>query len=152
VVRVRPAIFLLLLGSCLASGCGKGGPQIYPVTGRVSFPDGSTLPGGGYVVFVSSDPAVPVRATGAFGTDGTFRLSASSGDDGLQAGEYNVSIVPNALERASNLSPAEYQRALHPIDKRYLFPKSSGLSFTVSAETAPHDFKIEVTKPRRKRR
>jgi hypothetical protein len=143
---------LVLLGSCFITGCGGNHLDTFPVRGQVAFADGSTLPDGGYVLFTSSDLAVPVRASGAFGAEGNFQLSMPTGEDGLIAGNYNVSVVPNIPEKIENLSPAEYLQATQPIEKKYAFPKSSGLNFTVAAETSPHNFKIVVTKPRRRRR
>lgn len=152
VSETRRRIFCLLLGSCLASGCSDGQPPTYPVTGQVVYSDGSTLPVGGYVLFQSTDASPPEKAIGYFATDGNFRLTNSAKDDGVVAGNYNVSVVPSEPENEGGLSGAELARAFHPIHQRFLNTKSSGLSFTVSAETSPHEFLLEVTKPGRRRR
>ena len=144
--------------SCLAAlvitscGCGGGRLPTFPVTGQVVYADGTNLKYGGLVKFVCSDVTPPVTARGAFGEDGKFKLTTFSNGDGAIAGEHKVFLIPNgADDREPGMSPAEYAAALHPVDKRFTNPETSGLSFTVSAEDKTHDFRIEVTRPRRRR-
>lgn len=99
---------------------------------------------------VDSDPRV--TAKGYFESDGRFELTTFSQGDGAPAGDYEVMVVPTVPEDQGNLSTREYSRAMNPIDDRFKNPKSSGLRFTVSPETAPHEFRIEVTRPRQRRR
>ena len=148
----RDVVFLLLGASLLFSGCGDGRPQSYPVSGQVVFPDGKTLQHGGFVIFQSTNLSPQVMATGPFGPDGKFQLTMRNGGDGLVAGNYNAAVTPEVPDNAGDLSPAEYLHAAHPISRRYMLPESSGFNFTVSAETAPHDFRLEVAKPRQKPR
>ena len=46
------------------------------------------------------------------------------------------------------MSPAEYHRAMHPIDPKYLNPNTSGLKFTVTNDPTKNDFRIVVNRPR----
>jgi len=142
---------VLVVGSCLFVGCGESRPPNYPVSGQVVLKDGTTLKEGGRVVFmkVGSQPAV--RANGYFGPDGKFELTTYPTGDGVPAGDYEVMVVPSVPDDQGDLSEREYIKAMEPIDSRYQNPKGSGLRFTVSPETAPHEFRIEVTRPRRRR-
>ncbi len=124
----------------------------YPVSGVVVLKDGSTLERGGRVVFqlIDSDPLI--TAKGYFESDGKFELTTYTKGDGAPAGEYEVMVVATVPEDQGNMSTREYLKAMNPIDIRYKNAKSSGLRFTVSPETAPHEFRIEVTRPRQQRR
>lgn len=141
---------LLLLGGLLTCsvliGCGQSHPPTYQVSGQVVFPDGQPLKTGGKIVFVSTT-SPDVRATGYFGSDGKFQLSTYGKEDGAIAGEHQVMIYPTVPDDGDGMSPREYAMAMQPIAERYSNPRGSGLKFTVSAETAPHDFKVEVTRP-----
>ncbi|WP_146451031.1 hypothetical protein [Bythopirellula polymerisocia] len=122
----------------------------YPVRGDVVFKDGSTLERGGRVVFqlVGSDPMI--TAKGYFESDGKFELTTYSKGDGAPAGEYEVMVVPTVPDDKGEMSEREYLKAMNPIDIRFKNAKSSGLKFTVSPETSPHEFRIEVTRPRKR--
>ena len=122
----------------------------YPVRGEVVFKDGSTLERGGRVVFqlVGSDPMI--TAKGYFESDGKFELTTYSKGDGAPAGEYEVMVVPTVPDDKGEMSEREYLKAMNPIDIRFKNAKSSGLKFTVSPETSPHEFRIEVTRPRKR--
>jgi len=148
--RLLASILSCLAGTSLLTGCGPDSTPIYKVTGQVIFPDGSTLPHGGKVVFFGVDTTSLVHATGFFGSDGKFELTSFRGSRGMIAGQYEVSVVPLEPDDTRNLSPVEYSKAMNPIDDRFKNPKASGLRFTVSPETAPHNFRIEVTPPRRR--
>ncbi|TWU27884.1 hypothetical protein Pla144_26610 [Bythopirellula polymerisocia] len=130
--------------------CGKSHVATYPVRGDVVFKDGSTLERGGRVVFqlVGSDPMI--TAKGYFESDGKFELTTYSKGDGAPAGEYEVMVVPTVPDDKGEMSEREYLKAMNPIDIRFKNAKSSGLKFTVSPETSPHEFRIEVTRPRKR--
>ncbi len=141
---------LLFSGTCLLVGCGKSGVPTYPVSGQVVLKDGSTLPMGGRVVFelVDSDPLL--QAKGYFESDGRFQLTTFENGDGAPAGEYQVMVVPTVPDDKGSMSEREYLRAMNPIDIRYKNASSSGLRFTVTPEGAPHEFRIEVSPPRKR--
>ena len=140
-----PALYL----SC-ATGCGSSGTT-FPVTGQVVYVDGTTLPTGGQVIFESTAPGSTVLGRGFFGTDGDFQLTKfTDAGNGLPSGDYAVAIICNIPDDRGNMSPKEYLKASNPVDKRFKSPHSSGLRFTISAETAPHEFRLEVHPPRRR--
>ena len=140
-----PLLFSL---SCVA-GCGNS-QATFPVRGQVVYSDGSSLPTTGQVIFESVELDPPVSATGFFGTDGNFELTKFKGGDGVVAGDYKVAVICNVPDDRSQMSQKEYERASKAIDRRFKSPRSSPIRITVSAETAPHEFRIEVHPPRRR--
>jgi hypothetical protein len=139
---------LVLLIGCIA-GCGDS-QTTFPVRGRVVYSDGSSLRTSGQIVFESVELDPPLSATGFFETDGNFELTKFKGGDGVVAGDYKVAVVCNLPDDRGQMSPQEFQRVSNPIDRRFKSPRSSPLRFTVSAETAPHEFQIKVERPKRR--
>ena len=139
---------VLLSLSCVA-GCGNS-PATFPVRGQVVFSDGSSLPTSGQVIFESVELDPPISAKGFFETDGQFELTRFKGGDGVVAGDYKVAVICNVPDDRGQLSQQEYRRLSNPIDRRFTSPRTSPLRMTVSAETAPHEFRIEVRPPRRR--
>ena len=117
---------------------------------QVVYGDGSSLPTSGRVSFESVELDPPVSARGFFGKDGNFELTKFKGADGMVAGDYKVAVIFNVPDDRGQLSQQEYQLASNPIDRRFTIPGPSPLRFTVSAETAPHEFRIEVHAPKRR--
>jgi len=153
-VRIRLTIKSVWLAPLLFSlssvaGCGNS-QATFPVRGQVVYSDGSSLPTTGQVIFESVDLDPPLEAKGFFGTDGNFELTKFKGGNGVVAGDYKVAVMCNVPDDRGQLSQQEYQRARNPIDRRFKSPRSSPLRMTVSAETAPHEFRIEVHPPRRR--
>ena len=104
-------------------------------------------PQAGQVIFESVELDPPLSATGFFETDGNFELTKFKGGNGVVAGDYKVAVMCNVPDDRGQLSQQEYERASNAIDRRFKSPRSSPLRFTVSAETAPHEFRIEVHPP-----
>jgi len=95
-----------------------------------------------------------VKASGLFGPDGKFELTTFSKNDGAVAAHYQVAVIPNIPDDSDDqvVSERAYAEAMEPIDLRFTNSRASKVEFDVSADTSPHEFKIEVTKPRRRRR
>ena len=146
----RFAIASLIAASISAAGGCDGSDKTFAVRGQVVYTDGSTLPVGGQVSFSSVDLDPPITARGFFGTDGHFELTKFKNSAGAKAGEYRVSVMPNVPDDRGSMSQAEFNAALNPIDARFRSPRSSRLKVTVSPETAPHEFRIEVHRPGRR--
>jgi hypothetical protein len=123
---------LLLLG---AAGCG---PRMYPVHGKVTYPDGSPVTEG-MVVFESQGQEKPVTARGDIRPDGSYQLGTYKPGDGALAGKYRVLVAPkadpNAVDRPSGPPP---------FDPRFANFATSGLEFQVGAGAS--DFPIQVSK------
>jgi len=139
---------LLFSLSCVV-GCGNS-QATFPVRGQVAYSDGSSLPTSGQVVFESVELDPPLEAKGFFETDGKFELTKFKGGDGVVAGDYKVAVVCNLPDDRGQMSQHVYRRVSNPIDRRFTSPRSSPIRVTVSAETAPHEFRIEVHPPRRR--
>jgi hypothetical protein len=96
---------LALSWALLATGCGdQDAPyqfEVHPVSGTVKH-QGKPL-GGAIVRFHPKDPALvtvpegregpPVMLTTTTNPDGTFTMSTYLADDGIPAGDYNVTVV-----------------------------------------------------------
>ena len=146
-------LLVILAGCCLTSGCGGDEATVYPVSGEVTFPDGSKLKYGGSIVFIRTNSEERNRASASFGPDGRFELSTYERGDGAVEGEYNVAVVPKVPEEGeARLTEEEYLDLEVQIDQRFQNPSASGLKFTVAAETSPHEFRVEVTKPQKRSR
>lgn len=139
----------LLFSLSGVGGCGNS-QATFPVRGQVVYSDGSSLPTSGQVIFESVELDPPLLATGFFGTDGHFELTKFKGGNGVVAGDYKVAVMCNVPDDRGQMSQKEYERARNAIDARFKSPRSSPLRFSVSAETAPHEFRIEVHPPKRR--
>jgi hypothetical protein len=117
----------------------------------VVYPDGKSPSLGGRVVFTSVGGEAKHTAKGHFGSDGKFQLTTFQENDGAVPGDYQVAVLPTVPDDRGSMSQQAYEAALEPIDARFLNPQTSGLRYTVPAENGPHHFRIEVTKPGRRR-
>jgi hypothetical protein len=117
----------------LAAGCG--GPRYYPVEGTVVYDDGTPAAelAGGEVSLESV--ADKKNAAGEIRKDGSFRIRAPLGRDGVPAGAYRALVRPPEGRRDS------------PIDAKYTRYTTSGIEVTVNE--APTT--ITVTVQRKKR-
>lgn len=118
-------------------GCG-GGPKMAPVTGRVSYPDGSPVVAG-KVLLVPDDPTAP-SAVAELEPDGSFAAFTDRPGDGARLGTYKVSVQPPGDDYSAK-NP-------RPIDLKYEDPATSG--FTVTVEDKPNTLDLTVTRPGQK--
>jgi hypothetical protein len=118
-----------------AVGCGA---RLYPVHGRVTYPDGKPLTEG-MVVFESQSQEKPVTARGQIRGDGSYDLGTYKPGDGALPGKYRVLVAPksdpNAVDKP-NKPP--------PFDPRYMEFSTSRLEFEIKAGL--NEFPIKVTK------
>ncbi len=70
------------------SGCGRSGPDLVRVRGKVTW-EGQPV-GIGDITFVPISGSQP--AIGRFSPDGTFELRSHAGRTGIEPGEYRVAI------------------------------------------------------------
>jgi hypothetical protein len=132
-------------------GCGgESGPDVYPVTGTVSY-NGQPVEGA-VVGFVGE--AATKMATGTTDAQGRFELTTYKPGDGAVAGKHKVTVTKItggggggsgtvSMEEAyeSTEGPAE---AKNELPSKYEGADTSPLEFTVSAGDT-NDFKIELT-------
>lgn len=137
-------LVIFLSGCCALGlvGCGSGGPGTYPVSGRVTFADGSPLTKG-VVVFASPSG----NARGSLDEEGRYVLGTVTTTDGAAAGSYRIFLAGpifedskgNATEYSENLEQSE---AL--VDVKFSDPTNSGLTCEVTGRTT---FDFTVSKP-----
>ena len=102
---------------CLAIvGCGSGGPfKSVPVSGVVTYDDGTPIPGGGIKVFFHSqtppkDGMHPRPAMVGIGPDGKFEnVTTYKYADGLVVGPHKVTLVAQEADgKPSKKIPKDY--------------------------------------------
>jgi hypothetical protein len=131
----QKAWFFLVL-ACLA-GCG--GPKLYPVTGKVVYPDGSPMKGGA-IVFETNASKDRVMAQGAIDIeDGTFALGTKEEGDGAPEGVYRVAIRGRRNNPHAKVDDPELEDQIHP---RFQSFENSKLEFTVAPK--PNEFVIKI--------
>ena len=120
----------------LAAGCGRSG--LYPVKGKVVFPEGTPLTAG-TVEFGPVDKSILLAPRAEIHGDGTFRASTYSEGDGAPPGQYRVLITP-----PEQLDPGQ-ARPL-PFDRRFSSFETSGLEYTV--KPGENEFLTITVEPR----
>jgi hypothetical protein len=116
-----------ILSLVVAAGCGRSG--LYPVEGKVAFPDGTPYTAG-TVVFGPVDKDALLAPRGEIQADGTFRMSTHKEGDGAPEGKYRVLIAPPEAGDTDSPPPA--------IDRRFTTFDKSGLEYTV--KTGKNEF------------
>lgn len=137
--RRRGAGVLVLLA--LVSGCGSGR---HPVTGRVTYADGTPVEAGTVIGEATVD-GKPVGVQGNIAGDGTFSWGADRAGDGALPGNYRVAVMPVALgdsELAAGKQPA--------VDGKYTKYETSGITFEVKPGKNELNITVGRPKPRRK--
>jgi hypothetical protein len=132
------SVCLIAAPFLLVASCGKSGPKLYDVHGKVLY-NGQPL-AGAQVVFHplgTSDPT-EVKPTANTAADGSFRLSTYPHGEGARLGEYTVLVTqypPDAREKGGR----------NRLPKKYESPDTSPLKATVKAESN-HLEPLELTK------
>jgi hypothetical protein len=135
-LRTLAPLLLLLL-----AGCGSGR---YPVSGRVTYEDGTPVEAGTVIGETTID-GVPVGVQGNIGQDGTFTWGTERPGDGALPGTYKVLVMPRAL------GDAELAQGKRPaIAGKYTRYETSGLSFEVKPQK--NELNITVSRPQAKAR
>src|SRR5688572_10843127 len=132
------AALALLAG---VAGCGS---DRYPVTGRVTYEDGSPVTEG-TVIGHSGEGQSAVTVQGSVQSDGTFEWGTEKPGDGARPGKYRVAVTPRGLgdaEMAAGMLPA--------VDSKFGDPETSGIEFEVKASR--NELNITVTKPKPKKK
>jgi hypothetical protein len=138
----RVVCLILAFAAVALGGCGGDGPQLHPVSGKVTL-NGAPVAGATVVFTPQGDPNGPMPS-GVTGDDGRFELTTHPHGKGAPAGEYAVVVTKypeNAREQANpkNQLPAKYAAA-----------GTSGLKRAVKAgggEVEPIDLTGDAPKP-----
>jgi hypothetical protein len=131
----RPQVlFLIVLLSVVTWGCSDrsrlSGLTFYPVKGKLTLPDGKTMPG------LKVNFWGPTNDSATTESDGTFAFTGRK--EGLPAGDYKVSLEIAYTAKAS-------KNATLPFPSRYLDEDFSGLTAKVTAD-GPNDFDFKLNK------
>ena len=134
--RLLALAALMLL---IPPGCGRSGPEMAPVSGRVAY-QGKPVPKG-TIAFV---PVAPNgrTATGALGPDGSYTLQTEEPEDGAQLGEYRVTISAHD-EVVLDYTPAQPIKPKLLAPPQYENPETSGLKKTVVHGSNVFDFDLK---------
>lgn len=135
----------LALCTLWLAGCGSGGAT-YPVSGKVTFPDGTPL-AHAQVSFESTTE--PIGAVGTTDANGVYKLTTYELDDGAIPGEHRVLVMPPPPptpehDEASG-KPLVYAKTPPVIDPKFSRFETSGLTYTVEGAGT---FDITVEKPK----
>jgi hypothetical protein len=109
-----------------------------PVTGKVTYPDGSPATGGEVSLHHVDDPNVP-SPVGYIQPDGTFTLFTEKPGDGVAVGKYKVAVA----SPTDDYGPKNPR----PIDLKFADPKTSGIEFEVKPGANTLD--VTVTRPQK---
>ena len=128
-------------------GCGRSGPEYWPVRGNVTFRGKPVAVG--LVRF--SNPQMGVDVVAELDADGKYVI-VTAGGRGLPKGRYHVAIVskvdfskvksaPDGLPIPSTM-PSAAERNPPNIPQKYHDPATSGLTLTVKPE--PNTFDVDM--------
>jgi hypothetical protein len=117
-LKWRTALLVVGLFSVLFAGCGgSNGPfQYVPVSGKVTYEDGTAIPVSGMKIYFHSlePPKGDMRVRpgiGSVGSDGTFKdVTSYKYGDGLVLGKYKVSLVSEEDGKLTRKIPADYAK------------------------------------------
>jgi len=118
-----------LLAVFLCSGCRPGAnPHIektIPVSGKVTFANGSPVRGG--LVTLHPKDGTKSESRGTIDKSGNFTLGTYKVSDGTMPGEYTVTVEPIVYDKRGNMRP---DKSLG-IPAKYASPDSSGLTIEI---------------------
>lgn len=130
----RISLFASLVALCLVSfGCDNGN---VPLSGRITFDDGTPLQSG-TVVFCNDSF---LQARGNIDSNGYYKVGFLHDRDGMPPGNYRIYI---AVIPKSSVDSSESV----DIPAMYCDPGSSGLTLDVDAKTKKHDIILQRVSP-----
>ena len=98
---------------------------VYPVKGRVVFPDGTPVRLG---TIELESTVHPTTSTGRINEDGTFVLGTYATDDGAPEGPHNAIVMQMVIDDGTAEHVKDHGK---PVDPRFASPRTSGLSFEI---------------------
>lgn len=132
-------LWISIVGGAL-TGCGSNDPFDYvPVSGKVTYDDGTTLPIGGFRIVFTSQDAAPVGT--AHPRPGIAEVDANGVFEQVTSYRYGDGLVPGKHKVAIQVSQEQGKAAIVP--KEYTNPLTTPL--VVDTDDAP--FEIKVPKP-----
>jgi hypothetical protein len=145
VISPRPAALAACLALVLIPACNSG-PEMAGVTGTVTY-HGKPLEKGN-ISFVATDGKRP-NATAVIQPDGSYKLTTLESGDGVQLGDYKVTVTGTAKSEILDYIPKGKAKAdadakaKAGIPAKYQDPETSGLTATVKSGRNSFPFNIE---------
>jgi hypothetical protein len=144
-VRVGGLVAALLFSLSAFSGCGKGGPKLYPVRGKVTLTDGSPVKYGHVILHADASQGNNTKEVSQ-GTirNGEYTIMTGVWGEGAPPGAYRVSI-----EAADEVDEKNPYFTKWFADEKYVSPDTSQLSIIVVEKPEPgrYDFKLDPHPP-----
>jgi len=132
----RHMTLALSCGVLFFTGCG-GGPEMAPVSGRVTASGRPVVRGTILFVPVGGDRDSTMAATGNIEADGTYALRSGRDTEGAACGSYRVAIQGRSVSDPEGMPP---NRQIHA---RYNNAESSGLTAEVKPGTNEINFDLK---------
>lgn len=132
-------------------GCGKKGPKLYPVEGKVT--SGGTPVTTGVVTLHPQNKEMKERPIANISPEGTYKVT-TNGKEGAPLGRYTVTVStmvpPGADVPPPSGKPVQKDKgsrptgATVPVNPRYLSPDSSKLTIEVveNPQSGAYDLKL----------
>lgn len=120
---------LSLIAAIVLSGCSGGGLGTAPVTGKVTYADGSPVQGG---TIIFADASANLSSVGTIKEDGTYELGTYAENDGAVPGSYKVTV----------LGTSEYGEAA-PVQAKFSETSTTPLEATIVEGKNSIDFQVE---------
>ena len=146
--RLRPTTCGLLLaawGLLFLFGCGRSGPEVVPVRGKVTFGGGDwPKPGVLYFTIDQAAEGLPgIPGLGRFGTDGKLTVTTFKEGDGLIPGHYKIGVECWEVEplMGGGRPPKMY------VPDKYQNARTSGLELTVESGQPVVEVNFDIPKP-----
>jgi hypothetical protein len=130
-MKIRQGIGIV--ATFLLMGCGN----TYPVSGKITYADGTPMTGGGQITFTPLDPQNKQSARGMIREDGSFQMGTHGDADGVLQGKYGVAIVPTPPKNPNRPPPG-----WPPLQKKYMNHKTSELEYTVTRGRNQYDITV----------
>lgn len=129
----------LSLALALISGC-SGRPATYPVSGTVTYSDGTPLTGGTVEFLTDGPDGKPVNASGAIDAQGNFELRTFGVKDGAVEGKHRAIVTgPNPIP-SGNIKDIKPARR---VAERFRNYDTSGLEFVVEPKENRYSIVVE---------
>ena len=138
---------VLLVTSLVGCG-GAAGPQLFPISGKLTV-SGKPVAGVGVQLIPVAAKTASLSASGTTDAEGAFTLKAINGDPGAPKGKYKVVL---SYSPASTLSAEEQSKAAAtgrppaattpPFPKEWMAPETSPKEYEVTDKPQPLDLSL----------
>jgi hypothetical protein len=130
-LRPRAWIVAGIVALCgvILPGCGRGGPKLHPVHGRVLV-EGQPVRGAA-VTFHPTNSSETLRPSAQTDEQGYFSLTRYASGDGAPSGEYTVTVTLYRLNTTRNQAEGD-ETTRNVLPARYANPSESQLKSVIS--------------------